>query len=635
MKDIYKKMCNLKISQKIIIALIVTFLISIFNFFYYNYQILKLPKSERNYTLNLEKLELTNAEYKDGKIYTTSNQAIIDLNLHDKYVKKLVITYDNDNSFNIVYSGQVANNYGLYKDNSTYEETCYNEFNVCGTKFNKRINDMKLQINRENISISDIKVINSIEFNFVTFIFWTIGINLLLLILFNSKYFSKNKHILTFIMSISIGAIFLAVTHNIPATALDGQIHYYNYASFLVESDKMSVSDYYNSNAVINFYNINTSEERKAFKKFIDDNGDKYIYTLNNVTNIFKTNKLNYLPIGTVMKINDILGVPKSLSVFMCRFVQLLIYCLVISFAVKKIPTHKNLLMVIAILPQSLFLASSFSYDPTVTAFTLLSFAAFVDEYHNKDRKIKLSNVLIFVLAGLYGIFPKAIYSVFLLLMLLLPKSKFKNKKQYNYFRILIICTFAIGMASFMIAALFDPSIVNDVRGGAVSSSEQLKLILKAPLSFIKTFWDGAILASAEKLFSSATFGNLSYYGGMGFDFSYLLFVAAMFIAFLDNNEYKKAKLLDRFKMIAIYFIIVCFIWGALYLAFTPVGHDRVNGVQNRYFISLIFPILYALSNSKLKIDMKDKSILSTCMSLCLLSSLLLIYIVIIKVYFI
>ena len=315
MKDIYKKLSNLKPSQKIILAFIITFLIAIMNFFYYNYQILKLPKSERNYTLKLDELNLTGADYKDNKIYTTSNNAEIDLNLQDKYIKKIIVTYDNGENFNIVYNGQIANNYGLYNEKIS-NETCYNELDVCGLKINRKINGMKLQIDKENINISKIIVVNNIEFNVITFIFWTIGINLIVFIVLNKKYLSKNKHILTFVMCLSIGTIFLTCCHNMPATTLDGQIHYNNFASLIIDNDKMSVSDYYNSNVIINFYGIDTSEEKEAYTNFNDDNSDNYISSINDGSKVFRTNKITYFPIALFMNVCDSLGLSKSLSIF-------------------------------------------------------------------------------------------------------------------------------------------------------------------------------------------------------------------------------------------------------------------------------------------------------------------------------
>ena len=44
-----------------------------------------------------------------------------------------------------------------------------------------------------------------------------------------------------------------------------------------------------------------------------------------------------------------------------------------------------------------------------------------------------------------------------------------------------------------------------------------------------------------------------------------------------------------------------CLIWTALYLSFTPVGSLVINGVQSRYFIPLILPLLIIINTNKIK----------------------------------
>ena len=118
-------------------------------------------------------------------------------------------------------------------------------------------------------------------------------------------------------------------------------------------------------------------------------------------------------------------------------------------------------------------------------------------------------------------------------------------------------------------------------------------------------------------------------------DWMGIIILIGLFISFLDNGEYKDIKFLHRLFIISLYVLIICIIWGTLYLTFTPAGADFINGVQPRYFISLIFPILFAMTNNKFKINIKDKNIMTSVVILGILANLLLIYNVIIKAYII
>ena len=387
MKDKLNKLANISIKYKLLIIVLVSIIIAIFNFIYYNYQTLKLPESERVYSLDLKSIETSGTKYKNGKLYT-SNDSTINLNISDKFVKKIVINYESTDRYKIKYEGQTGNKYGLYYD-FIGEDTCFSELGICGMKFNNKINDMKLKINQDNVIISEIKVVNSIDFNLASFIFWFIGINLILCIFFFKDHFSNNKHILIFITCMSVGTIFLFATHNMTSIALDDDSHYKYYSTFIVDDTKISKSDYFLGYYIITFHNIDTPEEKDAYQEFIDENDDNYIDTINYKTNLLKSSKLNYIPIASLMKIASVLSIPKNTTLILCRVFQLLLYSFVIAYAVKLIPTHKNLLMVIALFPQTLFLTTSFNYDPTVTAFTLLAFSAFVNEYNAKTERIK------------------------------------------------------------------------------------------------------------------------------------------------------------------------------------------------------------------------------------------------------
>ena len=74
----------------------------------------------------------------------------------------------------------------------------------------------------------------------------------------------------------------------------------------------------------------------------------------------------------------------------------------------------------------------------------------------------------------------------------------------------------------------------------------------------------------------------------------------------------KNENLLDKKSKtilgILIFLSIGC-IWGSLYVSFTPVGSTTINGVQNRYFIPLIMPLLLLLMTNNVKVNLNDKKI--------------------------
>ena len=239
-----------------------------------------------------------------------------------------------------------------------------------------------------------------------------------------------------------------------------------------------------------------------------------------------------------------------------------------------------------------------------------------------------------FTMASLIGILPKAIYAPILLVGLILPKDKFRDKKQMYCFKGVLIGLFITCMLTFVIPLINNPKSLDDSRGGNTSAVQQVKLILRNPTSFINVFWREAVLKTPHRLVSPDALGLLSYYGSMKCDVSYLLIWLAIIIASVGERKKDKMKLSNRFILFSILFTIICFIWGSMYLGYTPVGENTINGVQCRYFLPLYLPLLYVFSSPSIKSNLDEKKMAFMVTTMYILSYIVLIYNVLILNYF-
>ena len=79
-----------------------------------------------------------------------------------------------------------------------------------------------------------------------------------------------------------------------------------------------------------------------------------------------------------------------------------------------------------------------------------------------------------------------------------------------------------------------------------------------------------------------------------------------LYVLFSENIN-NSLKLRDKL-IIAVGIIgIILLIWTALYLSFTPVGENYINGVQPRYFIPLLLPIFYIFKTDKIKNNISNR----------------------------
>ena len=69
--------------------------------------------------------------------------------------------------------------------------------------------------------------------------------------------------------------------------------------------------------------------------------------------------------------------------------------------------------------------------------------------------------------------------------------------------------------------------------------------------------------------------------------------------AVTDKSELDRFKIsaLSEIYAVIVYFGLAALIATALYIAFTPIGFETINGCQARYITPLLFPLLALIGN--------------------------------------
>ena len=174
-----------------------------------------------------------------------------------------------------------------------------------------------------------------------------------------------------------------------------------------------------------------------------------------------------------------------------------------------------------------------------------------------------------------------------------------------------VILAFVVGMSTFVLPTLISPSTEGDLRGGDTSHAGQLSVILKAPVAYA-----GLLLSKLKETFYDYTLGtmslNLMAYLGAGSG-AYLTWGFFVFITatsentsvIKDRHGTEKNMGFRRYYKFILYGLVFCtiaLIWTAMYMSFTEVGVYDIAGVQGRYYIPFLFPVLFALSFNKITI---------------------------------
>lgn len=321
---------------------------------------------------------------------------------------------------------------------------------------------------------------------------------------------------------------------------------------------------------------------------------------------------LGYIPAAFGIWVARVLHLSLSGMVFAGRIFNLFFYCAVCFLAIKIAPIKKVLFSVIALLPTCIFLAANYSYDPWVISLLMLAFALFLKEYSDFDAAICFRRCAAMLIIALIAIAPKAVYFPMLALFLLMPKKKFQQAKMHRLY-IASVCLFmAIAVLSFIVPFFGTANNTGDIRGGAdVNQPMQLQWILENPLQYglvLINFFINSYLPLGE-------FGFSFSYLQIGYivdhaDFLSMPLLLVIIVAILDSNR-RSNKIANRRTNCAAwgaYLVTIILVATALYLSFTPVGADTVNGCQKRYLLPLLSPLFSLGLNLRIMNNMSQSA---------------------------
>jgi uncharacterized membrane protein len=590
---------------KVIVIILISYLIS---FLYTNYSVLKNHNYSGNISLN-DTINYSNFDEKSNE-HISKIGSTIDYSFETpKYINTFLFNYKTDNDF----SWTIKYNYlDLYGNVQTAEKsgTGSSTIDIFSEKLDKNIQKISIEFNNNNVSINDIRIQNTIDFFSITFIvFSLIGICMFILFI-NRNYFKNHVEYIFLIIALCGGICEIILTPIDGGISWDEQVHFSNAYHLLISKDTKATQELSDPQKY-NFSLFNTKEEKSAYSKHLNEVDKVIISDGNNIS--FSFNKITYLPQSIAMFLCKIFNSSFTFLYVIGKLINLILYTIIIFFAIRKTPICKYTMIIIGLIPTAMFLACNYSYDPPITALILLGMGYLLYEMENKNILLSKKNLLIILVSFIIASCPKAIYAFLILFLLLLPKSKFNSNKNCKAFKIFVILTLLLMVSTFILPTVTSPTSAGDIRGGNTSVSGQIAIIMHSPLSFAKVFWNNAVLQFFNKFFNVTSIESFSYLGSQSSNNIYYLFLILLFLSLIINNNKQNYNINLKFKILTmnIIAIITVMIWLALYLSFTPVGSLSINGVQNRYFIPLIFPLILLFYSNKIKCEIDDKKIYS------------------------
>lgn len=426
-------------------------------------------------------------------------------------------------------------------------------------------------------------------FNLIYYILWIASLSLLISII--CKLVKENKNDLSklfIIIMIPVGLTFLMCM--LPDYVPDEQAHFqraYQVSWFhlntgihvSIDSD-YTFARFSNYKNIFSYININPNPTYKMYHEACAYNFTCYI-----------------IP-AMVLAVCRILHFSLYLSYYLGRMANLILYIVLISYAIKITPKCKKIFFVLGFNPMFIHLAASYSADVLVTSISVLSIAYFLylfekAEISKKDVIIVLTMIFIIAMTKYVYLPVFGIYFAIIPKLLKMPKI--------NWI-VLVVCAI-VGCAYIYVSLKLNTnteviaSQKEYYEAANVDGARQLEFLLSDKLNILRVL-KATFVTKIFYYFDNFInrLGWLTIFiNKFSFVFYYVILVLAPFV------ESAKLNIKNRIWFVVIGGIISILVVMGLYLYFTPVGWLTSEGVQGRYFIPCAALFLVALSNGLLK----------------------------------
>ena len=333
--------------------------------------------------------------------------------------------------------------------------------------------------------------------------------------------------------------------------------------------------------SIINRYNKNN-----LFKP-TDYNKKTNIYN-GNVTSI-KYSPIPYLPQVLGFWISRLLCLSPVLTLFCVRGVNLLVWIILGYFSIKLLPCKKTFATILYTSPAVLSLVGTCSGDAFALGLMFL-ISSYIFNLTSTKGNVTKKDYFIFMILSLLLSTYKMFYVIFLFLLFVIPNKKFKNIKQKLLFVLSIIgCSILVDYIWFSLTSIND-SISN------VEVTKQIHFILSNPLYYFMTFLN-TFFKDSYYYISNLVGGSEMCYGIVKMNQIFIfVYLYILYLSFKSSKTSIKMNNISKIFICLICLAIIGLVSTALYVDWTShklgIGSNIIIGVQARYFIPLIIPLI-------------------------------------------
>lgn len=338
-------------------------------------------------------------------------------------------------------------------------------------------------------------------------------------------------------------------------------------------------------------------------KKFISD-GTAQVYS-----------PVQYLP--QVIGVSIAKGMTNNTLIiyYIGRIINFIFCISILYLAIKTIPYAKRIFFILAFIPIAIEGFTTLSADGMLISVCYYFIAYILSIIENRE-KINIKDYIIITILGIFIALSKIVYIPIIGLLILIPESKFKSKKdKIVKISIIIPILLLINIIWLKIAG----SYLDVFTEG--KSLDQIAFILSNPFRYIQT-----ILYSVEQnginwvlqLFGRDMIHNEVIVNNI---IPIILMIITIITVFNDNYNEDK-KITNIITILAIIITIISLILTSIYIQWTYYGSEMIHGVQGRYFLPILPLILFIIKKFiKTRISINEKTLDKIIIYCCIITN--------------
>lgn len=318
----------------------------------------------------------------------------------------------------------------------------------------------------------------------------------------------------------------------------------------------------------------------------------------------------SYIVPGIGIALARMLHMSGTMTFLMGRLANLIFFTAVLRFLMKKIPFGRTALFAIAMMPMTLHMAASYSYDVMTFGFVAL-FVVQVMCMVRSAEKVSQRDYRLCVVYGILMAPSKMVYIPLLLLIFLVPWERLGETKKEAWKKKLFAVGIPLAVTCVIMVIISLVSADSTLRKMAEQSVSvnMLSWIDEEgyTISWVITHMGEYILILARtvvKMMDYYFFTMIgSKLGWLDVDVPQVYAVASFVMLLLAVNirdERSEAAQIGFGKKLWVAFLCAGCVFATILVmtvSWTPMSYDYVAGVQGRYFIPLLIPAIWLLQS--------------------------------------